>query len=233
MTLAVMQPYLFPYLGYFQLISSVDKFIIHDDVQYIKGGWINNNRVLSNGRYSNIIVPVIKASSGKKINERYFIDDSLKFKLKILRKLENCYKKAPYFQMIYPFITDLLLLDENNVAKFNTHILKEVCSYLSITTQIYNSSEIIKDNNLKGEERVINFCHIMGSKIYINPVGGINLYRKVNFSNSNIELKFLVCEDCLYNQFGEVFVPYLSIIDILMFNSIISIKNLLGKYYLV
>jgi hypothetical protein len=232
MKLAIMQPYFFPYLGYFRLISAVDKFIIHDDVQYIKGGWINKNRILLNNRDFKIVIPIKSASARCKINERCFIEDSYKFKIKLLRQIENAYLKAPFYDEVYPFISRIVLFEEGNLAKYNTQALKEICRLIDITTPFYISSEINKENNLTGEERVINLNRIMGSSMYINPVGGVDLYHKESFLKSNIYLRFLITEDYCYNQFGKIFVPNLSVIDLLMFNSKESIKILINKYHL-
>ena len=227
-----MQPYFFPYLGYFQLINAADKFVIHDDVQYIKGGWINKNRILLNNSSYNIGIPIRKDSARKKINERHFIDDSAKFKIKLLRQIENAYKKAPFFEEIFPFVSRLLSFAESNVSKFNTWGLSELCGLLKITTPFYLSSEIDKQNDFSGEERVININQIMGSRVYINPAGGVKLYNKEYFLKTGVELKFLITENYYYKQFGIEFITDLSIIDILMFNSIESANKLLNKYYL-
>ena len=156
MELAIMQPYLFPYLGYFQLINRVDKFVIYDDVQYIKGGWINKNRILLNNSFSNIVIPVMKDSVKKRINERYFVKETLQCKIRLLRQIENAYKKAPFFEEIYSFISKTILYEERNVAKFNTWVLSELCNLLQITTPFYLSSELKMQKDYQGEERVIN-----------------------------------------------------------------------------
>jgi hypothetical protein len=232
MDLAIMQPYLFPYLGYFQLINRADKFVIYDDVQYKKGGWINKNRILLNNSYSNIGIPVAKDSIKKKINERFFIQDGGKSKTKLLRQIENAYKKAPFFEETSSFLSKTLIYEERNVAKFNTWVLSEFCQLLKISTPFYLSSEIKKQDDYVGEERVINLNQVMGSKVYINPVGGKELYHRDSFLNAGITLKFLVTDTYDYRQYDNVFVPDLSIIDLLMFNSIESVNNLLNNFHL-
>jgi hypothetical protein len=232
MKLAIMQPYFFPYLGYFQLINAVDCFVIHDDAQYIKGGWINKNRILLNNDYFNIGIPLRHDSSTKRINERYFIGDTKKFKLKVIRQIENAYRIAPNFKQVFPFISELVRFEEINLSKYNTYCLSECCKFLMIKTPFYLSSEINKLGGTKGDERVININHEMGAEIYINPVGGVNLYNKDSFRKEEIELKFLISEDHAYKQFSDDFVPNMSIIDLLMFNSIESTKKLLKQYHL-
>jgi WbqC-like protein family len=233
MKLAIMQPYFFPYLGYFQLINAVDKFVIYDDVQYIKGGWINNNRILINGKSSNIVIPVRKDSIKKKINERYFVGDSLKFKIKTLKQIENSYKRAPFFESIYPEISRLLLFEEENVSEYNTRVIINLASFLDISTEFQISSETEKLNCYSAEGRVIDINQKMGSNVYINASGGAELYKKESFLNEGIELKFLITDKYFYKQFNSVFIPDLSIIDLLMFNSPASVKLFLNNYHLV
>lgn len=232
MELGILQPYIFPYLAYFQLINRVDKLVIYDDVQYIKGGWINKNRILNNNSYRNIGIPVLKDSIKKKINERYFVMDTERFKIRLLRQVENTYKNAPYYDEISSFISKTIFYEERNVAKFNTYILSEICGLLKISTPFFLSSEITKEYGYAGEERVINLNHAMGSSVYINPVGGKELYHRDSFLKAGITLKFLVTDTYKYRQYDNVFVPDLSIIDLLMFNSIESVNNLLNNFHL-
>lgn len=231
MRTAIMQPYFFPYLGYFQLINAVDNFVIYDDVQYIKGGWINKNRILLNENYSNIGIPVRKDSYQKNINERYFVEDASEYKSKVLRKIENAYRKAPFFDESISFIYKTLSFEELNICKFNSWCLVQLCSLLKIKTKFLYSSEIIDQNN-SGEARVIGINQILGTRVYINSYGGLDLYQKENFQKRDIELCFLKPEQYSYKQFGKTFTPDLSIIDLLMFNSSDSIIDLLNKYHL-
>ncbi len=182
MKLAIMQPYFFPYLGYFQLINAADKFVIYDDVQYKKGGWINNNRILINGKSSNIVIPVRKDSIKKKINERYFVRDSLKFKVKTLKQIENSYRRAPFFDSIYAEISRLLLFEEENVSKYNTWVISNLASLLNISTEFHISSEVAKLNGYTAEERVIDINQKMDAQVYINASGGTELYKERIFS---------------------------------------------------
>lgn len=233
MRLAVMQPYFFPYPGYFQLIKAADKFVVFDDVQYINRGWINRNRILLNNKCFNIVMPVRRDSTKKNINERYFVEDSLKHKTKLLLQVEHAYSKAPFFEQIFPVVSRLLFYEEKNVSKYNTVMLSELCKLLKIGTPFYFSSELNIQNGLSGEERMIKINEVMCSTVYINLVGGSKLYSKKAFLNKEIDLIFLKTGDYCYNQFDNCFVPDLSIIDLLMFNSIESANKILDKYQLV
>lgn len=224
-----MQPYLFPYIGYFQLMNAVDKFIIYDDVNYIKQGWIHRNRILLNGKDFLFTLGVKGAGSFKKINEVEVGNPNDK----ILKTIIQAYRKAPFYSEAFPCIEEILLNNEKNLSKFIIFSLKKIADYLGIKTILFISSKIEKNNELKAQEKVIEICKRMKADIYINAVGGKELYNKERFLKDNIELKFIQSELAEYKQFDNEFVPGLSIIDIMMFNSKDKIQKLLSRYELV
>lgn len=228
MKTAIMQPYFFPYLGYWQVINAVDKYVVYDDVAYIKGGWINRNNILLNGNAHLITLPLEGASSFKNINEINIVQKATG---KILKTINAAYHKAPYFDAIMPII-EKLITEYHNIAEFNYKTILEIKRYLNWNTEILLSSEIEKDNSLKAQDKVIHINKILGSDYYINAIGGQELYNRDDFKKEGIELKFLKMGDVKYTQFKNDFVPYLSIIDVLMFNSKAEIKELLEKYTL-
>ena len=230
MRLAIMQPYLFPYIGYFQLINAVDEFIFHDDVQFIKGGWINRNRILQNGKDIFITLGIKNDSAYKNINERFFSDEFEKDKKKLLRIIENSYHKAPNVKLVLPLLDDIFSNNDTNVSSFIIESIKKINHYIEISTPIKISSCIDKNNSTKGEERVIELCKACKVTEYINPIGGITLYLKEHFENVNIKLKFLQTNNIEYKQFSNQFIPYLSIIDVLMFNEVAVIKEYLTQF---
>jgi hypothetical protein len=232
--IAIMQPYLFPYIGYFQLIHDVDLFVIHDDVQYIKGGWINRNRILVNGGEEYLFTfSLQKSSSSAKINERFFSKEIKNEKLKFLRMIEHSYKRAPFFYNIKPIIQDIMDYEQRNISDFISYSLKVICEYLEIKTPFIYSSCIDKNDNLKGEARVIDINKSLHSTCYINPIGGVELYSKSRFKQEGIDLYFLKPKLIHYKQFNSDFVPWLSIIDVLMFNSKDTIRTFLDEYELI
>ncbi|WML35818.1 WbqC family protein [Clostridium sp. OS1-26] len=233
MKVGIMQPYLFPYLGYFQLINAVDKFVIHDDVQYIKGGWINRNSILINNTKFNFTFSVKKEHYYKNINERYYASNFEQESNKLLRNIEIAYKKSPNFHDIYKLIINILKQNIKNVSEFNTMSIIEICNYIGIESDISMSSKLCKNNSLKGEERVIGINKCLKSSWYINPIGGIQLYSKDNFEKNNIKLNFIKMKDIKYKQFNNNFIQSLSIIDVLMFNSKEETKRLLDEYQLI
>lgn len=233
MKIGIMQPYFFPYLGYWQLMNAVDKYVIYDDVNYIKRGWINKNNILINGEAKNINLILSKVSQFKHINDITIIDDDV-YKKKLYTKIKMAYSKAPYYTLVMPILEKIIFQEENNLAKYLTNSFKLVNEYLGINTELILSSKIEKNNLLKGEEKIINICKILGATEYYNAIGGIELYNKNNFSNENIKLSFLkMNNNIIYKQFNNTFVSNLSIIDVMMFNNKTECKDLLLKFTLV
>jgi hypothetical protein len=232
MKLGIMQPYFFPYIGYWQLINAVDKYIIYDDVNFIKGGWINRNSILMNGKDKLINLQLHNASPNKLINEVEVLGNPI-YNKKLLKTLESCYKKAPYFPNTFIVIESVINQKEKNLAKYLEFAIKKVCDYLSIDTELIVSSTIRKNNELRSQDKVIEICKILGADEYINAIGGQKLYSYSDFSTKGIGLKFLQTGDIKYTQFKSEFVPNLSIIDVMMFNNQEEISKMLDDYQLV
>ena len=229
MKIAVMQPYFFPYIGYWQLINSVDIFIIYDDVNFIKRGYINRNNILINNVKHLFTLALIKSSQNKKINE-ILIGENNK---KILRTIEQSYLKAPFFHEIFPIIEDIFSNKEKDLSKFLGNSLQIFSKYLDINTKFEYSSMIKNDKSLQAQDRLIEISKILNATDYINAIGGEQLYDKNAFSDAGINLSFIQTELINYKQFNNKFIPNLSIIDVMMFNSKEDIKEMLKKYTLV
>lgn len=232
MIIGVMQPYLFPYIGYFQLIKSVDKFIILDDVNYIKGGWINRNALLIQKEKGRFIIPLKKSSSFNPINE-IFLTDNSKWKSKLLKTINQNYKDAPQYDMVFPILEKIISSNHNKISELIYFSLTKINNYLQIDTAIIKSSEIYQNQHLKGQERVLNICIQENATQYNNAIGGKQLYDSKYFEKNNIKLKFIQGSIPEYLQFQNDFVPGLSIIDIMMFNSKEKISTMLNMYQLV
>ena len=230
MKLAIMQPYFLPYLGYFQLIKAVDKYLIYDDVNFIKRGWINRNNMLINGQRFLFTLPLCGASQNKLINEIYLSND----RSTLLKTIYNSYKKAPYFSTIFSMVEQILGYEDKNLANFVGNSIIQISNYLQLDTEFLYSSDIKEKNNLlKGQEKVLNICAAMGASEYINSIGGADLYSKEQFEECNIKLSFIKTQLIEYKQFNNQFVPDLSILDVLMFNSVEQTNELLNKYEFV
>ena len=234
MKLGIMQPYFFPYLGYWQLMNAVDTYVVYDDVNFIKGGRINRNAVLMNGAASNINLILNGASPNKLINEIQVKNDPLP-KTKLIKTLEACYGRAPYFKQVMPLLEEVIMQDEENLAKYLFHSFEIVGKYLDIKTKLVMSSDLQKDCSLKGYKKVIEICKLFGADEYYNSVNGIPLYEphREEFKEEGIELCFPKMRDISYPQYKNEFVPYLSIIDVMMFNSQETCIELLSEYDLV
>jgi hypothetical protein len=233
MKVGIMQPYFLPYIGYFQLLNAVDIFVVYDNIEYTKKGWINRNRILVNGKDEYFTIPIKKDSDFLNINQRFLAETFEKDKIKILRKINESYRKAPFYEQGNYLIEDILSFKSFNLFEFIFNSIIKICYYLDISTQIVRSSEISIDHSLKSEKKVISICNFFKTNTYINSIGGIELYSKVEFKKNNLELIFLKTHKIEYKQFDYTFVPLLSILDIIMFNSKDQIKSFLNNYKLI
>jgi len=232
-TIAIMQPYFFPYIGYFQLIKSVDEFVIYDNIQYTKKGWINRNRILDKESDKLFTIPLKKDSDYLNVIDRKLSESWDKDRKKLLNLLYTSYNKAPYFKETYNVAEECLLDTEDNLFTFILNSLNKINDYLDIKTPIIISSSINIDHSLKSQDKVIAICKAREATTYINAIGGVDLYSKETFKLNNINLKFIKSQPITYTQFKNTFVPWLSIIDVLMFNSKDTIKEYLNSYTLI
>lgn len=232
MKLGIMQPYFMPYIGYWQLMNLVDQYVIYDDVNFIKGGWINRNRILVNGAPKYFNVPMLGSSSNVLINE-VRVDHNAAVIRKSLRSIEGAYKKAPYFDIVNPMLEEILWCGEDNIAKYIEHSFRVICKYLDIRTELIVSSDLDKDTTLKGQDKVIAICRLLGATEYYNAIGGRELYSYDAFREHGLQLKFVETKNIVYQQFDNTFQPNLSIIDMMMFNSRDKIREYLEAYTLI
>jgi len=230
MKVAIMQPYFFPYIGYWQLIAAVDKFVIYDNIKYTKKGWINRNKILTNDKAKTFTLPIQKDSDFLDVNQRYISDSWDKHKM--LNLIKASYSRAPQYKKIVSLIEKCLFIENKNLFEFLYINLINVLDFLEIKTDIVISSTLNIDNNLKSKDRVIATCKKLNATQYINPQGGINLYNKLEFEKNRIDLKFLFSDQIVYKQYSDRFLPWLSIIDMLMFNDITTIKKFLQQFTL-
>ena len=228
-TVAIMQPYFLPYIGYLQLISAVDLFIVYDNIKYTKKGWINRNRLLQNDNDVIFSLPLKKDSDYLTVCERELAADFNRNKL--LHQFKNAYRHAPYFTQIFPLIEQVVDYDQSNLFEFLHHSIVKVCEYLGITTKIEISSSINIDHALKNQDKVLALCEVVSASVYVNAIGGIDLYSKETFHDKGLALKFIQSQPFEYPQFGQAFVPCLSIVDVMMFNSRETIQTYLSTHY--
>ncbi|MBR9847113.1 MAG: WbqC family protein [Algicola sp.] len=233
MAIAIMQPYLFPYIGYFQLIHSVEKFVFYDDVNFIKRGWINRNKLLINGKESLFSVPLSKASQNKLIKDIELLDFS-NTKQVILKNLEYNYKKAPFFDETYSLVESVFDTPFRTISELAMESITSISHYLELKTIFEVSSEVYaKSRGYEKAMRLITICRSNNCKNYINPAGGKELYNHEYFHEQNVNLLFLENELKAYKQFKNTPIVGLSIIDVLMFNSKKDTQKLIESYKLV
>jgi hypothetical protein len=231
--IAIMQPYFFPYIGYFQLVNAVDEFVIYDNIQFTKKGWINRNRILVNHKDDYISLPLKKDSDYLNINQRLLADTWNVDRKKMLNRIVESYRKSPQFDQVYVLLENCLNADDSNLFDFILNSLKQILAYLSISSKIVISSSIDIDHDLKSEEKVLAICKAQKAEEYINPIGGLELYSKERFELNGIKLQFQKSKPINYSQYKDEFVPWLSIVDVLMFNTKDEVSFFLREYNLV
>lgn len=224
-----MQPYFLPYIGYWQLINLVEKFIIFDDVNFMNKSYLNRNKFLVNGKPFQFSLELIGASQNKLINEIQIGNNSSK----ILKTIEYNYKKAPNFDRAFPLFEDIFCNEEKNLAKFIGYSLKKISVYMNISTDFIYSSEINKNSCMSNQDKIIHICKMCKSTNYINPIGGKQLYSYEYFKKNNIKLNFFKSKLKKYHQFNNDFIPFLSIVDVIMFNELNHLENLINLYELI
>lgn len=224
------QPYFLPYIGYFQLIADVDLFVLADNLQYSKGGWVNRNRMLQNGKDAMFTLPLNGDQGGvKTIGSCRLARDF--DRTKILRRFEGGYAKAPCFRETFGLLEQIFDNPSGNLFEFVQASIRLVCDHLDIDTAFRNSSSLSVDHTLKGSDWVLAVCNAIGADRYINAIGGTGMYSREQFAMRGVELQFLRSRPYEYQQFGGAFVPWLSIVDVLMFNPRDLVSELVHSHY--
>jgi hypothetical protein len=232
MKIAIMQPYLFPYIGYFQLIHAVDKFLLLDDVAYINKGWINRNRILVNGRDQFFVLPVKGASQNRRINSLSLLQEN-KWRNNLETTITMAYKKSIGYSRFFPIVREVLAFESNDLSGFLANSNQVVCELMQIKTPIVCSTRVFNNADLKGAERIIDLCRKEHAETYLNPPGGKELYNKSVFEQEGITLQFLQPVLAHYPQTGAAgFIPGLSIIDLLMNNELAFVQEELNHFTL-
>jgi len=255
MKLAVMQPYFMPYLGYFQAIKAVDKYILYENLTYILNGWMNRNRIRTRNSPANFLIVPVNSKSSNSLISNVKIDNTQDWKSKILETITFAYKKSPFFDELYPLLQQMFSLSFEYLYDLNAQTIISLCRFLDIETQIkyqnqdyltmetnlilmengdYSSCEyLLKTKPIKKVARAINMCKIEEADIFINAIGGQELYNAEEFKKYNIELKFIQMNNIVYSQYSKDFIPNLSIIDVLMYNGRNKTIQLLNEYTLI
>ncbi|MEH3116123.1 MAG: WbqC family protein [Methylorubrum populi] len=228
-TAAIMQPYLFPYIGYFQLIAAVDRFVIYDRVKYTKKGWINRNRFLRDGAPVTFTLPLERDSDHLDIRERRVAAGFEPGRL--CAQIAQAYRRAPHVRETMPLVEEVLGYAGADLFDHLRHGLVRTCAHLGLGTPIRTASEIEEATDLRRQDRVIDLCERLGASTYVNPIGGTALYDPAAFARRGIALRFLRTRPFAYPQGPHPFVPWLSILDVLMFNPRPTLTAVLASGY--
>lgn len=216
-----MQPYFMPYFGYFQLINAVDTFVFYDDVQLIRRGWINRNKILLQKKEHLITIPLKSASQRKLIHQVPYVESGKK----LIKTIHHAYARAPYYHEVLPIMENIFNYRADNIGALAAFSVKEISNYLGLTLIFEYSSQCYPDTIAMGmENRIIEICRRQNAGMYINATGGKNLYSRANFDRNGIKLKFLEPACPVYRQYKDIFVPNLSITDVIMFNNAETIR---------
>jgi hypothetical protein len=226
MKIGIMQPYFMPYIGYFQLMAAVDKYVIFDDVNYINRGWSARNYIIVNGKKHRFSIAVKGGSQNHLYSQVMILDDFVKFR----KTLEMNYKRAPFYVETMRLLDEICLYEDKRFCPFMKHSFEVVLKYLGINTELLFSSDFPNNQDLRGEARILDICKCLGASEYYNAIGGQELYDRQVFSNHSILLCFVKTIYEAYPQLSKEFIPALSIIDILMMNSKEDVLRLLSSY---
>lgn len=223
---AAMQPYFFPYLGYYQLAQAADDFVFLGEANYIVRGYINRNHILLNGAPHRFTLPIVNASQNRSIQDHQYVDSYSPF----FALLTQAYKKAPFFDAVIPIVEKCLRNGLNNVAETNSLSIKEVFAYLGMTKRWHDSASIIPKGSLRGQSWIQEICSRLSASRYVNAPGGKDLYDTESFAGKQIELLFLEPVLPPYEQHTGFFVSHLSMIDVLMWNSPERILDMVNAF---
>jgi len=227
----VMQPYFWPYLGYFQLMCAVDRFVVYDNMQFTKRGWINRNRIALNGDDVYITLPIEKASDFLNVNQRELIPKFKESADKMLRTLAGAYSRAAYYRDGLDIAISCLSHPNRNLFDFVLNSINVVAQALNINTPVTVSSSLDVDHSLQGQDRVLAICKHLGASNYINPPGGRSLYSQFAFRTQGVNLEFLEPKIEPYSQRGCAdFIPNLSVMDVIMSTGLVATAKQLASY---
>lgn len=233
MKLSIMQPYFYPYLGYFSIIKHTNKFILLDTVQFIRHGWIERNRILKpTGGWQYIQIPLLKHSRDTLIKD-ILVNNEINFDARILAQLEHYKKKAPYYYRILDLLKEIFKGTYSDIVNLDLHSLLKVCEYLDIEAdiEVFSEMELSIEKVKAPDEWALNICKAIGNvSEYWNPPGGLSFFDRSKYQNEDIELKIHSIKLTEYDQKRASFERGLSMIDVMMFNSVETINEMLDNY---
>lgn len=227
-----MQPYFFPYIGYWQLIHAVDLYVVADNVHYIKHHWINFNRILGEKDQPHYFgIEISHASCNHLISETKRVVNRKQAEY-LCRVLKFYYSKAPYYNEAMEVIKPILLDEEPDLTRYLTNQLRVISKYLGIKTEIKLLSEVTPRWDCRAPEVIRRTCEHFGHTTFTSSINGNIYYTKDAFREMGVNLEFLVRNDDIrYKQRSDEFVPDLSIIDMMMYCSREELHDMLDRYH--
>ena len=234
MKLGIMQPYFFPHMGYYSLIHHVDRWIFFDTVQYIRRGWINRNRILKPQEgWQYIQVPVRKHAREMPIKD-VRVSDANDWRGRAFRQLEHYQKIAPYYEDVTEFLRDALENDLSSLAELNAHLIAKTFAYLALPFEyeMFSAMDLRLGEVAAPGDWALEISRELEASEYINPPGGREIFDKERFAAASIQLQFLTANPAEYSQRRREFIPGLSILDVMMFNSRDEIHGMLNDFEL-
>lgn len=217
MRVAITQPYLFPYIAWYQVINACDAFVISDDVQYTRSGYINRNQILMNGRPLRFGVPLRGASHTEVIGERRIHDWG--WARELLRGMRHAYRGAPHFDEVYPMIEGILAEPVDLLIDLLERAIVVTARHLGLGQRIVRASSVQARVGLRKADRVLATAKALGARCYLqrDTEAARQMYRHEFFLAEGIVLKFVRVGLLPYAQRGvKEFLPGLSLIDFLM-----------------
>ncbi len=234
MRIAVMQPYLFPYIGYFQLVKAVDTFVFFDDVNFIKRGFIHRNTISANGKRLMFSLPLSGASQNMRIKDVEIHQGQYeKWWKKFQHTLKMNYASAPFFDQVMAIVHAVLDKPPKSISAHAAKSIELVSEYLGLTKTFKFSSEIDYSKECSAQEKILSICEQLGAREYVNPIGGSELYQKEIFDAQGTTLYFLKSTETEYPQKTTEFLATLSILDVLMYNEVTNINDMLLNHKLL
>jgi hypothetical protein len=234
--IAIMQPYVFPYMGYMNLVNAADKFVFYDDVNFIKNGWINRNRIMLMGEPYRFSIPLKQQSQNISI-ECTEVFELSRFVDKFLKQLGSSYKHSPYKNSVLDYVREVLSDNHKNIGEIAVSSVELFFRYIGIEKEFhYSSKEFSSTRGLKKADRLIKITQLLNSSEYLNALGGSSLYAKDLFASKGIIISFVKPSLMPYvhcNVGNGIFRPGLSIVDIMMNLSEHEIRTQLDSYELV
>lgn len=229
-----MQPYFFPYMGHFSLVAACEKWVVFDDSQYTSRSWMNRNRVLHpSAGWSYINLPVHKTGLNSKIKDVLVVDKKDSW-LRVRAQLAHYKNKAPFYNQVLSIVDEAFSVESHRLVDINVSSIKSVCRYLNVAFDYTISSRVNFDYSTvrEADDWAFVITRQMGGEQYVNPSSGRHLFSRKKYIEGGIDLLFHEFEPFVYDCGQFKFESSLSILDVLMWNTVESVRSGLSCFKL-